>query len=385
MSDPDSVIWEIGTLDKPAIWAFYALTNFVGAILCCLLIHLVYKNPNRMSSDVFISGLASGCATMSISCGIECMLSFSAGRFYGGTPACQWEAIFHISSILTQFFCVASLSLGMYWNVVRNKPISIKKATCIVSTIWLSCIVVTCLTSLVSPIYLMRAGTFCFFGFSSLAIAGELVPGLIVSLIIMLYCHIKIIKHFTAMLPKVKLAQIHSSVQMISEQDIWVQQFKWRSTILMIELCLGWGASAITTIYEFVEGNASEALVTTVGVMGVSFSVWVPLSVLYTSPNYRDDVWAMLPSWCMSKCCTAKETDSRAKLARITQSLSTTPQLTRETLKSRKSSPAGRKGSSPMREEEEEETGIEIANAPLQLNCDRQEPISVITHKEFTE
>ena len=64
----------------------------------------------------------------------------------------------------------------------------------IVGGIWAVCIVVTGLLSLVSPIYLMSAGTYCFFGFKSAGIAGWLVPGLVLALGVMTFCYVQIFR-----------------------------------------------------------------------------------------------------------------------------------------------------------------------------------------------
>jgi hypothetical protein len=54
----------------------------------------------------------------------------------------------------------------------------------------------TVLLSIVSPIYLLPNGAYCFFGFSSYAIAGWLLPGLVMTLGVMTFCYYKIWQHF---------------------------------------------------------------------------------------------------------------------------------------------------------------------------------------------
>ncbi len=293
MADP----WDIGTLEKTPIWVFYMLSNYVGVALCTVLIYAVACNKKRLPSDIFVCGLASGCLSMSLTCGIQCMLNLSVNRFYGGEIACQIEAIAHISAVLTEFLCVMSLSLNMYRSVVFGYEMQQLTVLVIVMCIWCSCTFITGLLSLISPIYLMSAGTYCFFAFSSVAIAGWLVPGLVIALITMFVCHIKMVRFLTKMLPRVKpdpsfsqLSHNGKKTSIVSEYDIWMRQFQWRSTLFMIILLIGWGFAAVTVIYEFSTGYASEWLVTAVGVGGVSFSWWVPLIFLYTSPHYKTKV-----------------------------------------------------------------------------------------------
>ncbi len=281
MSDP----WNIGTLKKPGIWIFYFLSNYTGVILCAIMIMDVSRNKKRSISDIFVCGLASGCLTMSLTCGTQCLLNLIANRFYGGEIACQIEAIAHISSVLTEFFCVMALGICTYYRVVHQKTIEQVTALKIVILIWVTCTIFTLITSLFSPIYLMSAGTYCFFAFSSFAIAGWLVPGLIIALVTMFVAHIKIMRFFSNAIATQMYAPNHKNL--ITQQDIWIRQFQWRSTLFMIILLIGWGFAAVTVIYELVVGESSEWLVTAVGVGGVSFSWWVPLVFLYTSPQYK--------------------------------------------------------------------------------------------------
>jgi hypothetical protein len=287
--------WDIGTLHKPAIWAFYASSNILGVLCCALLCCAVYRNKQRRNEDVFIAGVASGCMTLSITCGVQCICNAVAGRFYGGVAACQAEAIAHISSILTEFFCTACISLDVFFHMIVLKSSSrLPKhyAECTVLTIWCLCLLVTGLASLVSPIYLMSAGTYCFFGFGSFAIAGWLVPGLLLSLASMLYCHVRIVKHLTQHCRSVAVAGAASNTARLTEAEVWQLHLRWRSTLFMLLLIAGWGFAAVATIDELAVGRASEWLVTAVGVGGVSFSWAAPLLYAVTTPEYR----ALLPS-----------------------------------------------------------------------------------------
>ncbi len=304
--------WDIGTLKKTPIWVFYALSNYVGVFLCAVLMYIVARNPKRSISDIFVCGLASGCLSMSVTCGTQCILNLAANRFYGGNVACQIEAIAHISSVLTEFFCVMSISISTYRGVVHRQEIKQLTALKIVICIWLICTIITCLLSFISPVYLMSAGTYCFFSFSSLAIAGWLVPGLIIALTSMIVCHVLVMKYFTKLLPDAKT--IKATVTKISGtsfQDLWIRQFQWRSTLFILALLTGWGFAAVTVIYEFAAGEATEWLVTAVGVGGVSFSWWVPLVFLYTSPSYRTIVGQRCKHYCNRELFKLKYIDEK--------------------------------------------------------------------------
>lgn len=272
--------WNIGSSYKLGIWSFYILTNYIGVLLCLLLIYVVLCNKKRSSSDIFTCGLSTGCLSMSITCGTQCLANAIGNKFIGYDKACNLEAIAHISSILTEFFNVAFISINMYYSVVKKKEIQQNTSFKIIIAIWLICTISTCLASLEGKIYLMSAGTYCFFAFDSVAITGLLIPGLIISLTIMISCHFTIVNHLSKMLPTsvigfITVGGIKSPV--ISQQDIWTHQFRWRSTLFILALILGWGFAAVTTIHELAIGETPEWLVTAVGVCGVLFSVWVPL------------------------------------------------------------------------------------------------------------
>lgn len=193
---PTSDPWDIGTLHKGGIWMFYSLSNYLGVFLGAFLIMAVYRNKGRIASDVFIGGLAFACVRMSITCGVQCSVNFAANRFVGGDPACQFEAIAHVSAIVEEFFCVTCLFLNMYFCVVKNRVLDPKHALFIVLIIFAGSLIMTGLLSLTSPIYLMSAGTYCFFAFSSAAIAGWLVPCLIIALVSSFTCHYLILRYY---------------------------------------------------------------------------------------------------------------------------------------------------------------------------------------------
>lgn len=287
--------WNIGTLHKQSIWIFYILMNYIGVILCLTLIIHICKNVKRTTYDIFVIGLLSGCLSMSITCGTQCVLNTIAQRFYGGKIACQVEAIAHVSSIVTEFVCVSCISLNMYRNIICKKAFQKITAWISIIIIWFICTGVTILLSLVSPIYLMSAGTYCFFDFSSYAVAAWLAPMLIISLFTMLFCHFQIMKHFKTMLAKPNLQQ--SKIHVVTFETIVIQQFRWRSTWFMITLFFGLIFAVISCIFEFVQHQTPEWMVTATATGGVSFSVFAPLVFLFTlrSNNNEKQICCYLP------------------------------------------------------------------------------------------
>lgn len=278
--------WNIGNMNKEGIWAFYVATNFLGVLLCSLLIFVVLRNEKRSGSDIFACGLASGCLTMSVTCSIQCLLNITSQRFYGGVIACKVEAIAHISAIVTEFVCVALISINMYAETSLKKKAKHSTIFAIVVIVWILCTAITCLLSIISPIYLMSAGTYCFFAFSSVAIAGWLIPVLLISLMVMLFCHYKLMRYFSRMLPSNETQVFSTRTPRLTRlQDIIIQQFQWRSTLFIIALFFGWGFAIVACVFEFVQQQTSEWLVTAVGTGGVFFSVLAPLVFFATSPR----------------------------------------------------------------------------------------------------
>jgi len=290
------------------------------------LMYSVYANPKRNGTDILISGLCSGCLLMSVTCGTQCLLSMIHGRFYGGDLACQIEAIAHVSSILTQFFCVAGIAIRSYLLVVRKYDLATSLALKITVSVWVVCIVLTGLFSLFSPIYLMSNGTYCFFGFSSFAIAGWLLPGLVVALGVMCVCYCRIWQEFkrTTLIMEAALrilgpraedscsgeatpstrgtsrSTASRSLTENARRDISHVAVARRSALFIVILLLGWGFAAVTAIYELTVGQATEWLVTAVGVGGVSHSWWVPIMYAYTSDFHKKTMkklfgWMLIP------------------------------------------------------------------------------------------
>jgi len=165
-----------------------------------------------------------------------------------------------------------------------------------------------------------------FFGFSSFAIAGWLLPGLVLALGVMSACYWKIWKEFkrTTLIMEAAL-KILGTMEMVSgsgdvtpnhwqasasassrsvaenaKRDVSHIQVARRSSLFIAVLLLGWGFAAVTAIYELTVGHATEWLVTAVGVGGVSHSWWVPIVYTYTSEFHQKTMkrlfgWVCIP------------------------------------------------------------------------------------------
>jgi hypothetical protein len=279
-------------INREGVWGFYIFCNYLGTALCIFLIYLVYKNKKRNASDIFASGLALSCILLSFPCGTQCLLSAIANDFYGGSAACYIEAVAHISSILTEFLTVTCISVNTYINTVhKRKEISQRLAVIIVSIIWFGCVIITIITSIYTRILLLPPSLYCFPAFDTFMICGLLVPGLIISLGIMTFCHWKINRHLLSDLPpKASSSSIKNNgveVRTTTPTDVWFKQIQSRSMLYIIFLLLGWFFAIPTMIFELATGTADQVLVTGVGIGGVQFSVWAPLIYFYTSPLYK--------------------------------------------------------------------------------------------------
>jgi hypothetical protein len=356
--------WNRGTMMKPGIWGFYVVSNYLGVCLCALLMWSVWRNPRKTATDILVAGLCSGCLWMSLTCGTQCLISWVVDCFFGGALACQLEAFFHVSAILTQFFCVAAIAVRAYILVVHGYNLSLRQAGVLVGVIWFVCTVTTILLSLVSPIYLMSAGTYCFFAFGSPAIAGWLVPGLVLAIAVMVFCYVQIYRAARQNATDIRPYQAAAEPDLLrgaepegavgaepaqdqpyyssngkdsnnervgstptapnpgattkggdgaaaASAELSVEAeagrpFRARSgglgsvssdmlplmvarhcALFLAVLILGWAFAAVAALYELTVGEASQWLVTAVGVGGVQHSIWVPLTYAYTSDFHR--------------------------------------------------------------------------------------------------
>ncbi len=280
--------WNIGTLDKSGIFGYYISANILGVLLCTILMYSVYKNSKREVSDIFVAGIASGCQNMSLTCGLQCWANAISNEFVGGNTFCIIESIAHVSAIPTQFLSVTGMALVFYLFQVKNYKISHRKAFYIVVFIWCFCTFTTCLLSLVSRATLMSNGVYCFFEFSSPAIAYWMIPCLILALGTMIVTHILIIKHYTMYVNVLKNSNLKIDVPSNNRiGNPFIQQFRWRSTVFILVLLINWGPAAFCTIYVFATNTSPEWIITWVGEGGTTYSYAMAISFAFFSKHYR--------------------------------------------------------------------------------------------------
>jgi hypothetical protein len=320
--------WDIGTLWKPGIWFYYVLSNWIGSYFCILLAVSILCDKKRTPSDVMLGSVALACLIMSMTCGIQCFLNMIHHSFFGEEVACQTEAILHVSTIMIEFCSVAMMtfifcdhaqynlqpiiqqysSSDSIINVGREsqglrqessqaqihfirEPVSHRVACIFIVAIWVLCTILVIALSFVSHIYLISAGTYCFFSFSSPAIIVLCVI-LVTSICIMVFYHIKVVKQYQLI---VRISQGTTAFM----HSIFTQQFKWRSTIHILLLVFGWGSAVIALLYEWIyQVPSPEWIVTQVGVGGVSYTWAVPLcTALFNEPNRENQYRSFLISF----------------------------------------------------------------------------------------
>lgn len=271
--------------NKNIVWGDYIITNYLGVILCSMLITSIIKQKkhDQNSVNVLIVGFLSACIMLSGTCGSQCLASLIYGSFYDGPMACWLEAFFHISSILCQFWCMAFLSLRNYSTIVSNVNVTIEKAVNVIVLLWCICLIVTFILSYVSSIYLMW-GLFCFFGFTSIVIIW-MIGSLVLSLIIMGYTNIYIWRTI-----KINEHRIRSR-GLITTGDLNIlvsTRFAKRAITSMFILLSCWIFAIVCVYYEYVEGKSREFSTVFLGVFGTLHSVIQPIYFFFVNPKYRE-------------------------------------------------------------------------------------------------
>jgi hypothetical protein len=267
--DPD-----IGSLWKPGIWATYITFNYIGSYLCVLLEISIAHHTQRTTGDIFLSGLLSGCIWMSMTCGSQCLINVIHNTFFGGPIACWLEALFHVTGILVQFFCVTYLSLRHYGVIVHRYDLTQKQAISTVLLTWFLCLIITFSLGYASEIYLVSNGTYCFYQFKSPAILGWLVPGLFISLVGMIFAYVQIWRY---------TRQVFERSEALGASTAPATRLAKKAALFVLVLLLGWIIAAITAVYEYIQGEAPEGMVTALGVMGTAHTVAV--AIVYASTN----------------------------------------------------------------------------------------------------
>lgn len=240
-----------------------------------------------------VAGLCSSCLILALGCGPQCLLNLIEGRFYGAEIACQIEAAVHVCAILNEFFSVAGIALHSYSLVVRRHDLSPKTALKCTVVVWLFCCLMTGVFSHFSPAYLMINGVYCFYSFQ--AFAPLVVPGLFISMTIMAVCYFKIWNEYRSTVQVCARMKISHKAKPDKtnpqfdgvRRDLSHLRVARRSSLFVILLLLGWGFSALSSLYELCAGQENEVLVTAAGVAGASFGWWVPFAYVRVSKWHK--------------------------------------------------------------------------------------------------
>jgi hypothetical protein len=267
--------WTKGTMDRNGWWAFFGIGNLTGFLLGVTVIYAVWRSRKRKTSnDIFVCCYISGCAQMSIPCAMQCLINWGhgTGSFYGAgmisnEAACFIEAFAHVSAIMVQFFGVALIAIRNYLLICHKKVIGNGAAVIIFIMAWIVGLSGTLVIGFYSKIYLMPAGTFCFYQFASPAIAFWFVPVMLMALGIIIFCYYKIWR-----LCK-DISKVAGSEQQRAAAKVAFNTITYTAIFL-----IGWLPAVITCFYELIEGNISQEFDSTVGLFGTMHSVVVPIA-----------------------------------------------------------------------------------------------------------
>jgi hypothetical protein len=267
----DDYNWDEGTLYKPGLWATYTILNYLGAFLAIPVAIFIFRKPDarRTFMLLYIFGIFG----MAITCATQCFINWLSGtnEFQLGRFACQFEAHAHVSNIMIQFYGVALIGLHVYLKIVKEYEISLQTARIISVGVLIVAYGGTALLSLVSPIYLMPAGAYCFFKFSSpVMIMFDFV--MVITTILLVFVHIATYR---------KIKQTSSNVAGMSRAstDDIAKKFLKTALIFVGVFFFGWFSAIPATIYELAVGPIWQLFDTQVGVLGSFHS---PLGVIVT-------------------------------------------------------------------------------------------------------
>lgn len=322
--------WHKGSLEKSALWSIYTSLNIVGSIFCLIGLVAIGALKNRSSNDVFVAGLLFGCFTMSVACGIQCLLNLidNKGYFSWGPTACEWEAFFHVASILTQFLSIFMIGIRNYVAVVRGYQMTLKAAVCfqigVIALGWGG----TAIFAKFSDVYLLPAGVYCLYAPLSPAMLYWFVPTMLISLLTLILAYVAIFietRRLQRALQRLPSAAVNSTggaerpasridvPARSSTPSLYAQvstntpsqaatgspsallgaQVARRSVIYVLVFLIGWGPGVLLVAWELFVGVANEYLDSLLGVNGSTHSVVVPLLYAYFNIRLR----AILLSW----------------------------------------------------------------------------------------
>jgi len=260
---------------KPALWGYYSIVNFFGAILClyaffCIIRKWKYREKYRTGfhgQDVFIGSLMLACASMSLWCSAQCFydLVMNNGQLEGEYPACFTEATMHITNILNQFFSIVFITMHVWLQLVLKCTISICASVIITVLFWCFTLASTFIISIffAAP-ELQPAGLYCFPRFDSPIMIYFFVPLATLALLSIVFFNGHLYWFLYTHERKIAPWLVVTSTPRRNSQVVA------RKTVLFfIVALLGWIFAVVSIIYALThQGKITETLETLVGVFG---------------------------------------------------------------------------------------------------------------------
>lgn len=284
--------WNIGNAEiKSFALGFYVIINYLGVILNAILIWSILRAREKSSRDIFVIGLASGCLMMSAPCATQCLLNFIAYNqsYQYGNVACYFEAYFHVSAIMVQFFSIMMIAWSSFEAAVRRKIINNQLAAALLFIIWVTESIGTAITSQYSAAILMPAGAYCFFDFTSIVIVWWFTPTMLITLGFTIYFYIRIFN-----LAKSSIQFKVNNVDV--NPEIMTRKVALRSSIFVLTYFIGWFPAVVACFYAVTHGSPTEFLDVFLAIAGSLNSIWQPIAYGIYNRNLQKLIGKCIPA-----------------------------------------------------------------------------------------
>jgi hypothetical protein len=271
--------WEIGAESfKQPLWIFYILINLPAGFINLLLIYILnfskYKKLNAVS--VSIAGLSSGNALLSLSFSVQCLINlFSFSTTYqSGHYACNIQAVFIVSSILIQCFCLTLSASCSYLDIVHGYKISV-----LVARLWIfinlcASIFGTWIVGIFSTIKLMPSGDYCLYDFTSPVITKFFIPLMFASLVIIVYCYLSIYREVK------KSENVVQQANNTQKESVKVAK---KTTLFVLMFFSGWFFVIFGCIYANIMGDITQTITRLILIFGTLHSFSSPFLYMFYS------------------------------------------------------------------------------------------------------
>jgi len=267
-----------GELHRGGIWGFYVSMEIISLYAnISFLVAIARLKQKRTSTDVLIGGLCSGILAGIAECLPQCFTNMVYGNFALGPRACFVEAFCHIISLQIQFFSVGAIAYRTYIGIVKLQPFSQERAIKILIWIWTISCVGTGLFGGLSSYGLSTTGTFCFYGWKSLALLAWAWPTATISAGLMVFWYWKTFQ-------TVKLARQGAKEILIdgSRKDAVIAMKLASLVCLFIG---GYFLFVFLSFYELIWGSHKPGIEISAAVTGLIY--WVSVPFVYGLTNSR--------------------------------------------------------------------------------------------------